>query len=232
MFAIIETGGKQYKVSKNTVFRTERLKGTPGAAVVFDKVLMIGDDGALKIGTPYVEGARVLADIHAAGRAPTLTVFHKRRRKNSRRTIGHRQHWTELAVTQILQPGEEAAPQETAPQKAASSSKAVPAQDLTEPGTAKQTKEKTPANKTTAKKADTKKAEAASKKKETQAAQGKAQQSKAQQGTAQKDKAQQGTDPASDTKAASKAGAEKAAKPRSPGRSRQTARKQAPDTKS
>lgn len=97
MFAVIQTGGKQYKVAKDDVIRVEKLAGEAGADVVLDQVLMVGD----KIGAPLVAGAKVTAQVVAQARGPKLIVFKKRRRQNSRRKNGHRQDITILRITDI-----------------------------------------------------------------------------------------------------------------------------------
>jgi large subunit ribosomal protein L21 len=97
MFAIIETGGKQYKVSANDVIRVEKLAGAAGDTVTFDKVLMV--DG--KVGAPLIAGASVTATVVEQTRADKIIVFKKRRRQNSRRKNGHRQHLTVLRITGI-----------------------------------------------------------------------------------------------------------------------------------
>jgi len=97
MFAIIETGGKQYKVSANDVIRVEKLAGAAGDTVTFDKVLMV--DG--KVGAPLLAGASVTATVVEQTRADKIIVFKKRRRQNSRRKNGHRQHLTVIRITGI-----------------------------------------------------------------------------------------------------------------------------------
>lgn len=97
MFAVIQTGGKQYKVAKDDVIRVEKLAGEAGEQVVLDQVLMVGD----KIGAPTVAGASVTATVVAQARGPKLIVFKKRRRQNSRRKNGHRQDLTILRITDI-----------------------------------------------------------------------------------------------------------------------------------
>ncbi len=97
MFAVIQTGGKQYKVAKDDVIRVEKLAGEAGEQVVLDQVLMVGD----KIGAPIVAGASVTATVVAQARGPKLIVFKKRRRQNSRRKNGHRQDLTILRITDI-----------------------------------------------------------------------------------------------------------------------------------
>jgi large subunit ribosomal protein L21 len=97
MFAIIETGGKQYKVSPNDVIKVELLPGAAGDTVTFDKVLMV--DG--KVGTPTVAGASVTGTLLEQGRGPKLIIFKKRRRQKSRRKNGHRQDLTVVRITGI-----------------------------------------------------------------------------------------------------------------------------------
>lgn len=97
MFAIIETGGKQYKVLPDDVIKVEKLAGAAGDTITFDRVLMV--DG--KIGVPVVSGASVTATVLEQGRGPKLLVFKKRRRQNSRRKNGHRQDLTVVRITGI-----------------------------------------------------------------------------------------------------------------------------------
>src|SRR5947208_15078302 len=100
MFAVIQTGGKQYRVAEGDKLRVEKLIGDIGAKVTFDKVLLIGGE-AVKVGTPLVAGAAVSAEIVAQGRDKKLIVFKFRRRKNYRRKAGHRQPFTELKITGV-----------------------------------------------------------------------------------------------------------------------------------
>ena len=97
MFAVIQTGGKQYKVAKDDVIRVEKLAGEAGEQVVLDQVLMVGD----KVGAPTVAGATVTATVVAQARGPKIIIFKKRRRLNSRRKNGHRQDLTILRITDI-----------------------------------------------------------------------------------------------------------------------------------
>ena len=100
-YAIIRTGGKQYRVAPGDVVRIERLDGAVGAAIEFGEVLLTADDGAVRVGTPLVEGVRVRGEIVAQGRARKILVFKKKRRKNYRRRRGHRQAITTVRVTEI-----------------------------------------------------------------------------------------------------------------------------------
>jgi large subunit ribosomal protein L21 len=100
MYAVIKTGGKQYRVTEGQKLRVERLPGNPGDAVSFDQVLLLGGDSP-KIGQPLVSGASVTAEIVGQDRARKIIVFKLRRRKNYRRKQGHRQPYTELKITGI-----------------------------------------------------------------------------------------------------------------------------------
>jgi large subunit ribosomal protein L21 len=99
-YAVIRTGGKQYRVEPGTLLRVERLEGEAGAAVEFTEVLLTGGD-AVKVGTPLVDGAVVRGQIVAQGRAKKVLIFKKKRRKNYRRRRGHRQSITTVRVTEI-----------------------------------------------------------------------------------------------------------------------------------
>ena len=101
MYAVIETGGKQYRVQPGDVIRVERLETEPGGEVTFERVLLVSDGDDVHVGTPHVEGGQVTAQVTAHGRAPKIHVVKFRRRKNSRTRTGHRQHWTELEIRGI-----------------------------------------------------------------------------------------------------------------------------------
>ena len=105
MYAVVKTGGKQYRVSKDDILRVERLDGAAGDSVTLDTVLMLGDGADVTIGEPTVSGASVAAEIVEQARAKKIIVFKKRRRQNYRRKKGHRQHYTLLKVTDILTGG-------------------------------------------------------------------------------------------------------------------------------
>jgi large subunit ribosomal protein L21 len=100
MYAVIKTGGKQYRVAQGDRIRVEKLPGDVGTSVAFDEILMLGGD-KVAVGTPLVSGAKVTAEIVAQDRAKKIIVFKYRRRKNSRRKYGHRQPYTELKITGI-----------------------------------------------------------------------------------------------------------------------------------
>ena len=97
MFAVIKTGGKQYRVVSGDVIKVEKLEGEAGATIALDQVLMVGDT----IGTPLVAGATVSAEVIAQDRGPKIIVFKKKRRQNYRRKNGHRQDLTVLRITEI-----------------------------------------------------------------------------------------------------------------------------------
>ena len=103
MYAVIQTGGKQYRVEPGKTVVVEKLVGDKGAPVVFDQVLLVssGDGGSVTIGKPTVSGAKVTGEIVEHGWGEKLVVFKFRRRKNSRRKHGHRQPYTELKITGI-----------------------------------------------------------------------------------------------------------------------------------
>jgi large subunit ribosomal protein L21 len=100
MYAVIRTGGKQYRVSQGDTLRVEKLAGDIGSAITFDEVLMIGGE-KVNVGKPLVAGAKVSAQITAQDRAKKIIVFKMRRRKNYRRKNGHRQAYTEVKITAI-----------------------------------------------------------------------------------------------------------------------------------
>ncbi|MGB3720208.1 MAG: 50S ribosomal protein L21 [Proteobacteria bacterium] len=102
MYAVIKTGGKQYRVAKDDVLVIEKIEGEAGSEVEFTEVLMIGGNGTPKIGTPTVPGAKVTAELVEQTRGPKLIAFKKRRRKNSRRKRGHRQDLTKVRITNII----------------------------------------------------------------------------------------------------------------------------------
>jgi large subunit ribosomal protein L21 len=101
MFAVIRTGGKQYKVAKDDVISVEKLAAEPGREIELNEVLMIGDGAEVATGTPLVDGASVSAVVIEQTRADKIIVFKKKRRHNYRRKKGHRQHQTVLRITEI-----------------------------------------------------------------------------------------------------------------------------------
>ena len=105
MFAVIKTGGKQYRVAANDVLKIERLAGEVGDTIEIGQVLAHGEGDDVTIGAPLVEGALVTAEVVSQGRAKTVIAFKKRRRQNSRRKRGHRQHETTIRIAEILVAG-------------------------------------------------------------------------------------------------------------------------------
>ncbi len=101
MFAIIRTGGKQYRVTPNAVLKVEKLVAEPGTTITFTDVLAVGTEGNLTLGAPVVAGASVVASVIAQDRLDKVIIFKKRRRQNSRRRNGHRQHVTVLRISGI-----------------------------------------------------------------------------------------------------------------------------------
>ena len=101
-FAIIQTGGKQYKVSASEILKIERLKESVGKTVEFKKVLLLNNDKETEIGTPTIKGAKVEAKILENGKNKTILVFKKRRRKNSRKKFGHRQQISLIKIMKIF----------------------------------------------------------------------------------------------------------------------------------
>ena len=101
-FAIIQTGGKQYKVSASEILKIERLKESVGKTVEFKKILLLNNDKETEIGTPTIEGAKVEAKILKNGKNRTILVFKKRRRKNSRKKFGHRQQISLIQIMKIF----------------------------------------------------------------------------------------------------------------------------------
>ena len=167
MFAVIKTGGKQYKVAKDQLLAVERLAGEAGDIVAIESVLLLGDAQATTLGAPYVEGATVAAEIVEQKRGPKIIVFKKKRRKKYRRRHGHRQDLTLLKVTEILTDGKKPKLRQAAPKPAKvaapSEAKGAKTQDevVTKESPAKKTEAEKPAPKQSAKrtaaKADDKK---------------------------------------------------------------------------
>jgi large subunit ribosomal protein L21 len=106
MFAVIRTGGKQYRVTPNAVLKVEKLDAEPGSTITFTDVLAVGGAGGLTVGSPLVAGASVTATVIAQDRLDKVIIFKKRRRQNSRRKNGHRQHVTVLRVAGFARDGE------------------------------------------------------------------------------------------------------------------------------
>ena len=101
MYAIIVTGGKQYRVMKDEVLRVEKLDAEAGANVEINEVLLVGNGDSVTVGTPTVAGAKVTATIKSHGRLDKIRIVKFRRRKHDRKQMGHRQHFTEIQITGI-----------------------------------------------------------------------------------------------------------------------------------
>jgi large subunit ribosomal protein L21 len=123
MFAVIRTGGKQYRVAAEDVLQVDKVKGDPGEIIQFGEVLVVGGDN-VSLGAPTVAGASVAAEVLEQGRGPKIIAFKKRRRKNSRRKRGHRQDFTLIRITEILTDG--AKPTKTARPKAEAKPRPAP----------------------------------------------------------------------------------------------------------
>jgi large subunit ribosomal protein L21 len=102
MYAVIKSGGKQYKVAPGEKLKVEQLVADVGAEIVLDQVLMIGDGDAIRVGQPVVTGATVKATVVGHGRGDKVTIFKMRRRKHYQRHQGHRQNYTELKIESIV----------------------------------------------------------------------------------------------------------------------------------
>ena len=167
MFAVIKTGGKQYRVEKDSVIRVEKLEAEAGKTVKLDNVLMVGDGSSTKIGAPVVAGASVNAEVVKQTRNRKILVFKKRRRHNSRRKNGHRQYQTVLKITGIEATGggakvsKPAAEKKPAAKKETAAAKAAPKVAEKKPAAKK---EATAAKKDTAAKKPAAKKETAAKK--------------------------------------------------------------------
>ncbi len=128
MYAVVKTGGKQYRVAKDDILKVEKLDGEAGDVITLGDVLMVGEGADITLGEPLVSGASVAAEIIEQSRARKIIVFKKRRRKNYRRKAGHRQYQTILKVTDILTDG--AKPKQTA--KKPAKKKAAPKKEASQ----------------------------------------------------------------------------------------------------
>lgn len=102
MYAVIKTGGKQYRVAEGDVLRVEKLPAEAGSTVEIDQVLMVTNGDDVKIGAPLVAGGKVMAMVNGHGRGDKIRIVKFRRRKHSRKQMGHRQDYTELKITGIV----------------------------------------------------------------------------------------------------------------------------------
>ena len=115
MYAVVKTGGKQYRVAKNDVLTVEKLDGEAGAVVELEEVMAMNDGNGLTIGTPMIDGARVAATVLEQKKGDKVIIFKKKRRKNYRRTRGHRQQLKVIRISDILAKGQKAAAATAAP---------------------------------------------------------------------------------------------------------------------
>ena len=168
MYALVRTGGKQYRVAKDDTILVERIAADEGAEVILDDVVMLGDGDKITIGTPRVEGAAVSATVVSQTRGPKIIIFRRKRRKNHRRTQGHRQDLTLLKINAIAEDGKSLKPKAAPAKKAAAKEEAAPkaaakkaaAKKAAPKAEAKAAPKKAAAKKTAAKKATAKKAAA------------------------------------------------------------------------
>ncbi|MGH6749511.1 MAG: 50S ribosomal protein L21 [Methyloceanibacter sp.] len=116
MFAVIRTGGKQYRVAPNDNIEIEKIAGKPGDIIELSEVILLGGDGGPKTGSPTIAGALVAAEVIEQRRADKITVFKKKRRTNYRRKKGHRQELTALRITEILTDGKKPSKQAAKPE--------------------------------------------------------------------------------------------------------------------
>ena len=157
MYAVIRTGGKQYKVTENDVVAIERLDAEAGGELTFSEVLALHDGKAAKIGAPLVEGAQVIADVLEQRKASKVIIFKKKRRQNYRRKNGHRQFETVVRISAILDAGQ---PRPAAKPKGEAQPKVKATQPKAKAAPKKAPAKKAPAKKAAAKKAPAKKAPA------------------------------------------------------------------------
>ena len=157
MYAVVKTGGKQYRVTKDDTILVEKLDADEGQTVTLSDVMLLGDGDKVTVGTPVVADASVEAQVVSQTRGPKIIIFRRKRRKNHRRTQGHRQDLTLLKITDINTSGKKAAPAKKAAAKAeakpAAKKEAAPAKKAAAKAEAKPAVKKAAAKTTTAKKA-------------------------------------------------------------------------------
>ena len=164
MYALVKTGGKQYRVAKDDKILVERIAADEGAEIILDDIIMLGDGDRVTVGTPRVEGAAVSAKVVRQTRGPKIIIFRRKRRKNHRRTQGHRQDLTLLQITAIAEDGKALKPKSAPAKKAAPKAEAAPkkaaAKKAAPKAEAKAAPKKAAAKKSATKKATAKKAPA------------------------------------------------------------------------
>ena len=144
MYALVKTGGKQYRVAKDDTILVERIAADEGAEVILNDIVMLADGDKVTIGTPKVEGAAVRATVMRQTRGPKIIIFRRKRRKNHRRTQGHRQDLTLLRINDIAEDAKKLAPSKlaakTAAEKAAAKKPAPKAAAVKKPAAKKAAK--------------------------------------------------------------------------------------------
>ena len=118
MYAIIESCGRQYKVAEGDVVFFEKLEGEEGKKVTFDNVVLVSNDSKVEVGAPYVKGVKVEGKVVSHGKGKKILVYKKKKKKNYRRTQGHRQPYTKVEITKIKMPTEKAEVKEASAKKA------------------------------------------------------------------------------------------------------------------
>ena len=156
MYALVKTGGKQYRVAKDDTILVERIAADEGAQVILDDVVMLGDGDKVTIGTPTIAGAAVRATVMRQTRGPKIIIFRRKRRKNHRRTQGHRQDLTLLRITDIAKDAKKLA-KPSAPKPAASKKSAGPKKAAAKKAKAKAASKKAAPKAAVSKKATAKK---------------------------------------------------------------------------
>ncbi len=140
MFAVIKTGGKQYKVAENDIIKIEKLEAQAGQDVLFDNVLMVGSGADVSIGEPLVDGASVVAELIETKKQKTIIIFKKKRRQGYRRRNGHRQLLSTVRIVEILTDGKKPSPKKAVAKKVAdkkpAQAKAAPAKAATKKASA------------------------------------------------------------------------------------------------
>jgi len=165
MFAVIRTGGKQYRVAPDDIIEIEKIAGAPGDIVELGEVLLLGGEGSPKNGSPTIAGALVAAEVLEQKRADKIIVFKKKRRKGYRRTRGHRQMLTALRITEILTDGKKPSKAAAKPAPAKTETKSAETKAAEKPAATKaDADKKAPAKKAPAKKAAKTEAKPAAKK--------------------------------------------------------------------
>jgi large subunit ribosomal protein L21 len=152
MYALVKTGGKQYRVSKDDTILVERIAADEGAEVILNDIVMLADGDKVTVGTPKVEGAAVSATVMRQTRGPKIIIFRRKRRKNHRRTQGHRQDLTLLKINDIAEDAKKLTPAKPAAKKAATTTESAAKKPAAKKPAPKAAAAKKPAAKKAAKK--------------------------------------------------------------------------------